>query len=178
MLSTWSMLCSRIEDPFIGLKPIDGKFDRFTDAQSRQPAKSTNAARIEINEGNIADPAPFTAGIGEARGKTEPVGNPTGGVPDFAIFVGAEIEDVNPGIGAFDCRQHGSNTISNVKIGFALQTVAENVQAGRILRELLHKIENVPMRVALAEDGNEAKNVTAHSEAFSVGGDQTLARQL
>src|SRR6516164_39484 len=178
MLSTWSMLCSRIEDPFIGLKPIDGKFDRFTDAQSRQPAKSTNAARVEINEGNIADPASFTAGKGEVRGKTEPVGNPTGGIPYFAIFVGAEIEDVNPGIGAFDCRQHGTNTISNVKIGFALQPVAENAQGGWILREFLHKIEYMPVRIALAKDGNEAKNIAAHSEAFSVGADQTLARQL
>src|SRR5262249_25678339 len=90
-----SMLCSRIGEPFIGLKPIDGESDRLTDAQSRQPAKSTNAACIEINEGNIANPAAIAAGIGEARGKTEPVRNPTGGMLYFAIFVGAEIEDVN-----------------------------------------------------------------------------------
>src|SRR5262249_43748174 len=178
MLSGRSMLCSRIEDPFICLKPIDGKFDRFTDAQSRRPAKSTNAACIEINEGNIADPAAIAAGIGEARGKTQPVGDPTGGILDFAIFVSAEIEDVNLSIGAFDCRQHGFNTISNLKIGFTLQPVAENVQDGGILREFPHKIEYVPMRVALAKDRNEAKNIAAHSEAFSVGGDQTLARQL
>src|SRR6516165_3662235 len=118
MLSTWSMLCSRIEDPFIGLKPIDGKFDRFADAQSWQPAKSANAARVEINKGNIADPAAFTTGKGEVRVKTKPIGNPTSGILYLAIFVGAEIEDVNPGIGAFECRQHGSNTIGNVKIGF------------------------------------------------------------
>src|SRR6516162_9293993 len=135
------MFCSRIEDPFISLKPIDGKFDRFTDAQFRHPAKSTNAASIEINEGNIADPAAIAAGTGEARRKTEPVSNPTGGIFYFAIFLGAEIEDVNLGVGAFDCRQHGSNTIGNVKIGFTLQPIAENVQAGRILGEFLHKIE-------------------------------------
>ena len=34
------------------------------------------------------------------------------------------------------------------------------------------------MRVALAKDGNEAKNIAAHSEALSLGGDQTLTRQL
>ena len=95
------MLCSRIEDPFICLKPIDGKFDRFTDAQSRQPAKSTNAACREINEGNNADTAAIATGIGKARGKTQTVGDPTGGIPHFAIFVSAEIEDVNLGIGAF-----------------------------------------------------------------------------
>src|SRR5208282_4049095 len=138
--------------PLVGLKPINGKLDRFADAQFRPPADSANAARVEKDEWNIADPTAVATRIGEARIKTEPACNPTGGILHLAIFVRAEIEDVDLGVGALDRRQHGLNAIGNVKIGFTLQPVAEDVQGGRILREFLHKIEYVTVGVALSEN--------------------------
>src|ERR1700728_2104796 len=169
---------SRGKYPLVRLQPIHGTFDRLTDARLRSPAESANALRIEKDEWNVADPPTLPAGVSEARRETQPGRNPAGRLPYLAIFVCPQIEDVDFSIGPVERRQYRIDAIGDVEIGFALQPVAEDVQAGRVLGKALHEIEDVTVRVALAEDGDGAKDIAAHRKAFGVRGDKTLAGEL
>src|SRR5205807_8371723 len=68
--------------------------------------------------------------------------------------------------------------IVDMKIGFALSAVAENVQPIWIFCELLHKVEDVPMAVTLPQDRYKAKYAGLDAITFSVGGNHSLAGEL
>src|SRR5205823_7607283 len=74
--------------------------------------------------------------------------------------------------------QHGLNAIVDVKIGFTLVAVPQNVQPIWIFSELLHKIENVPVAITLPQDRYKAKYAGLEAITFSVGRNHSLAGQL
>src|SRR5262249_28531419 len=77
-----------------------------------------------------------------------------------------------------DGHQHGIDAILYVQVGLTLLAIAQYLDLPRIVTELAIKIEHVSMRVALAENGDEAENAALDSKARSVGGDQSFAGQV
>src|SRR5207253_664787 len=74
--------------------------------------------------------------------------------------------------------QDGVDAVLNVEVGLALLAVAEDADAGRVAQQLPIEIDDMAMRVALAEDGDEAEHVSLEAEAGAVGRDQRFARHL
>jgi len=68
---------------------------------------------------------------------------------------------------------------SCTEVAFPLRAVAEHAQVVRVRNELLVEIENVAVRVTLAEDRHEAEHVgLVELGALRVGRDQALAGGL
>lgn len=53
-----------------------------------------------------------------------------------------------------------------------------HLTAGGMFGEFLYKVEHTAVHVALAEDGDEAVDVTAHPKALSISGNEVLAGEL
>src|SRR5581483_880349 len=71
--------------------------------------------------------------------------------------------------------ENGVEAILHIKIAFALGAVAQNLQAIRMLQQLPIKIEDMSVSIALAENGDEAKDVALKAEAFAISLDEALA---
>ena len=74
--------------------------------------------------------------------------------------------------------QDGVEAVVDVEVRLALPAVAEHAQARRIAPQAPVEIEDVAVRVALAENRDETEDAALEAEAFAVGLDQPLARQL
>ena len=135
-------------------------------------------SRVEQDERAVADPAALAARIGQLRADAEALRNPADRVVDAACFVGAEIEDMDLVVEDADREQHRVDAVVHVEIGFALLAVAEHVKLRRVVAQLLVEVEDVAVRVALAEDRDEAEDVGLESEALAVGLDHAFGGQL
>jgi len=74
-----------------------------------------------------------------------------------------------------DHGQNGFEAVLDVKVAFALRTVAQDLQPVGVLAQLAIEVEDVPVSVTLAQDGNEAEDVAFEAEAFAKGRNQSLA---
>ena len=71
------------------------------------------------------------------------------------------------------------NAILHVKVALALGAVTEDAEAVGVLDELLVEIEDVAVRVAFAEDRDEAEDVGfVDLAAFRIGAKQAFASGL
>ena len=70
------------------------------------------------------------------------------------------------------------DAVLHVEVGLLLPPVAEHAQARRVAPQRAVEVEHVPVRVALAEDRDEAKDYSGEAVARGVGGDQPLAGEL
>src|ERR1700689_4095175 len=104
--------------------------------------------------------------------------NPTDGIIDLAIFVRSEIEDVHSAGRFVEGGENRVNAILHIQIGFLLMAVAQHVEMFRMLYELVIKIEDVSMGVALAQNRYESKNVALDPEAFRIGLNKAFGGQL
>src|SRR5271154_5503487 len=110
--------------------------------------------------------------------ETEMFANLADRIVDLAIFIRAEVENIDFTIGAVKGDQNCVDAILHIQIRFSLMAVSQNVQMFGVLAELPPKIEYMPVRVTLTKNRYEAKNVTLHSKAFAVGLNQPFRRQF
>lgn len=82
------------------------------------------------------------------------------------------------GVLARDVEQ-GLDAVLHVKVALALGAVAEDAEAVGVFDELLVEVEDVAVRIAFAEDRNEAEDVGfVDLAAFRVGAEQAFAGGL
>src|SRR5579863_5810579 len=110
--------------------------------------------------------------------KTEIFTNPANGVVHFAIFVCAQVEDVYFVLGAIQRGENRVNAILYVQIRFPLMTIAQDMEVIRMLRKLLPKIDDVPVRIALSQDRHKPENVALQTESFAIRLNQALRSQF
>src|SRR5581483_11373675 len=151
---------------------------RLANAELRLPAEAPHLPGIEEDEGVVPDPAALTAGIAAFRVKLEVAGDPADRIVHLAIFIGAEVEDVDLVPRGDQSVENRVDAVPDVKVGLPLPAVAEDIEPRRIGEKLLVEVEDVAVRVALAEDRDEAEDPAAHPIAFAVGRDHPLARQF
>jgi hypothetical protein len=168
-------------NPAVGFEPAEGANDALLNREFGFPARGLNFFGIEEDEGVVADPAFVAAGVFDFRRHAEGGADVADALVDLHVFGRAEIVDlrvvlgVAGGVLARDV-EDGVYAVLDVEVALALGAVAQDAKVARMLEELLVKIENVAVRVALAEDGDEPENVGFVDLAtFSVGGDQALA---
>src|SRR5204862_2960918 len=149
-----------LEQPGVGAQVVERAHDALLDCQLRDPAQAPHARAVQEDEGAVADPAALAAPVGEPRRDAEGPGDPADGVVDCAVLVGAEVEDRGLGLRALDGHDDRVDAVVHVEVRLALLAVAENVQDLRIGAQPLVEVENVPVRVALAENGDEAEDPT------------------
>ncbi len=65
-----------------------------------------------------------------------------------------------------------------MQIALARRSVSEHAQPGRIVEELAHEVEHVAVRVARAQQRDEAEGVALEAVAFAERRHQALARHL
>ena len=70
------------------------------------------------------------------------------------------------------------HAVLHVEIGFALLAVAEHAQVIGVLEKLPVKIEDMPVRVAFAEDRDEAEDVALEPEALAIRLNEIFTRDL
>ena len=99
-------------------------------------------------------------------------GDPTDGIRHAAVFIRAEVVDVDAVLRLVEHGEDGVDTVLHVEVALALGAVAEDAEAGGIVAQGLVEVQDVAVGVAFAEDGHEAEDEAFHGEAFAVGGDQ------
>src|SRR5262249_18379156 len=140
------------DDPRIGAEIVEGGQDGLANGQPRFPAQGTDLAGIEEDEGTVADPAAFPTAVVPLRLDVEPFTDPAQRLIDRAVFVRAEVEDVERRRRLVEDEEDGIDAVLNVEVRLALLAVAKNSDASRIAQELGIEIDDVAMRVALAEN--------------------------
>src|SRR5579863_8060704 len=95
--------------------------------------------------------------------------DPTDRIVHFAVFVSPQVENIYLCIGLFDRKEDRVDAILHIQVRFSLMAVAKHMEMFGMLRELLIEVEDMPVRIALAENRDEAKNVGLQSEAFAIG---------
>src|SRR5262249_39811381 len=133
---------------------------------------------VEEDEWAVADPAAFSAGIAATGRKTQVGADPAQRIVHGAVFVSAEVVNVDGLVDRVNGEHHGGNAILDVEVRLALFAVAQDVDLVRIAEQLVEEVEDVSVRVMLAQDGDEAEDVTLEAKARAVGGDQPLAGDL
>src|ERR1700676_4436944 len=73
-----------------------------------------------------------------------------------------------------DRLQNRAQAILDIQIGLALSTVTQNSEMIRMFQKLLIEVEDMTVRVPLAQDRDEAKNVTLESKTLAVGLDHAF----
>ena len=82
-------------------------------------------------------------------------------VVDHDGLVGAEVVDVGARLTVDDARRRSGSrrdAVLDVEVGLLLAPVAQHAQARGVALERAVEVEHVPVRVALAEDRDEAED--------------------
>ena len=94
------------------------------------------------------------------------------------VLVGAEVVDVRtPDSCGLQRREDRVDAVLHVKIDFSLAAVAENAQPVGSSRSAAVEVEDVAVRVALAEDRDEAEDEPRKPKPLAVAPDQPLRRR-
>src|ERR1043166_6809940 len=80
-------------------------YDAGLDGQLRCPTKGTDPAAVKEDEGIIANPAALAPRVDQLGRNVEPPTNPANRLVDLAIFILAQIEDIDR-LGGFSDRNH------------------------------------------------------------------------
>lgn len=99
------------------------------------------------------------------------------------VFGRAEVEDFDVVFGfqrqsRVHHMEHRGEAVLHVEIGFPLRAVTEHFEMVGMVEELFVEIKNVPVGVAFAENGDEAKHVALELETFAIRVNQALACDL
>src|SRR6185437_8489666 len=178
VVSSQPHLSPRLEKPRIGLQVIDCFDHRLADAEVGLPAKLRDARGIEINERAVADPPALAAGIVAPRLKADALADPGERLIDGAIFRCAKVKNMHTRVDALSRVEHRADAILDVQIALALLAIAQYFDAGWVGLELSQEVEHMAMRIALAEDGNEAEDAGFEAKPRAIGADQTFAGQF
>src|ERR1019366_4949165 len=165
-------------NPRIGPEIIESPDDAIVDRNFRRPAQTSDLRAVEEDERTVTDPTALAAGVRQTRRDAETLRNPANGLIHFAILVGTKVVDVNAGHRILHRQKDRVDAVLNVEVGLALPAVAENTELGWIVAKAAVEIENVPVRVALAENRDEAEDVALEPVAFAVGLDQAFTSEL
>src|SRR5690348_15523759 len=169
---------TRLQEPGVIFQEFDGTLDSLADAQLRAPAQGANAAAVEEDERAVADPAPLAAGVGQVRLNTQVFADPADGVVDLAVFVRPQIEDIYFIGSLLNRQQHGVDAVLHIQIGLLLLAVSEHVEGIGMFEQLLVEVEDVPVRIPLAEDGHKAKYIGADVKSFGIGLNEAFGSEL
>src|SRR4051794_38855945 len=143
-----------LEHPLLLVQEFDGAFDRLTDGEAGLPAQSPELRAVEKNEGTVADPAALSASINELGRHFHVRANPSDGIVHRAVLVGAEVVHDAFFRGRPDDREHGVHAVLHVEVRFSLLAIAEHVEPIGMSPKLSIEIEDVSVRIPLAENGN------------------------
>src|SRR5262249_17370968 len=147
------------QHPRVLLQVPQGAQDPLADRQLRPPAEGAHLAGVQEDEGAVADPAALAAGVAAPRGDPQLSADPAERVVHRAVLLGAQVEDVHRLPRPVDDAQHGVEAVLHVQVRLALPAVAEHLDLVRVLQELAVEVVDVAVRVALAEDRDEAEDV-------------------
>ena len=133
----------------------------------------------------------WISGLSPSQPRTPPVYSSSGVTPRWAVIVaiesstndglvGPEVVDRDrPGFQRLFRRElHRRDAVSDVEVRLLLPAVAEHAQARRIAAQASTEVEDVAVRVALAEDRDEAKDDSHEAVPMCVRLDETLPCQL
>src|ERR1039458_3730440 len=178
-MSALGKTCSvPVEHPFIVLQELDRPNNSFTDAQLGRPAEFPDSRAIQENERAVTDPTALAAAVPNLRGDAQMLGDPADRIIHLAVLVQAQVKDIDLGVGLFNGSEDRRDAVFDVEVGLALPAIAEHLEIFGMGLELAVEIENVTVRVALSQDGYEAKNVAPHAKAFAIGGNQPFGGHL
>src|SRR5690242_18807881 len=155
-VSPWS---AALEYPFVIFQEIDRAHDPLLDRQLRLPAEPPDARAIEKDERAVADPPALASCISKLRRDAQAPCDPPDRIFHLAILVRSEVENVHLLSGLLHRRQNRGNAVPNVQVRLPLAAIAENIQIIRVSFQLPVKIEDMPVRVALPQNGDEAEDV-------------------
>ena len=74
--------------------------------------------------------------------------------------------------------QNRGEAILNVKIALALGPITQDAKAIGMLHQLTIEIEDVPVSITLAQNGDEPEDVTLEAKAFTICLNQALTGHL
>ena len=168
-------------NPAVGLKPAEGADDTLLDREFVFPAGGLDFFRVEEDEGVVANPAFVAAGVFDFGRHAEGGADVAYALVDLHVFGRAQVVDLRVVLGvacgvlARDV-EDGVHAVLDIKVAFALGAIAQHAKVTGVFEELFVKIEDVAVRVALAQDGDEAEDVGfVDLAAFGVGGDEAFA---
>ncbi len=168
-------------NPAVGLKPAEGADDTLLDREFGFPAGGLDFFSVEEDEGVVANPAFVAAGVFDLGRHAEGGADVADALVDLHVFGRAEVIDLcvvlgfARGVLARDV-EDGVDAVLDVKVALALGAVAEDAEVAGVFEELFVKIEDVAVRVALAQDGDEAEDVGfVDLAALGVGGNEAFA---
>src|SRR5262249_19787706 len=126
----------------------------------------------------VAYPSAAASRVTQIRVEAQVPANPADRVVHPAVFIRAEIEDIHCAAGPLQRQQNGVDAVLHIKVRLTLGAVAQHAELIGMRQELLVKVEDVSMRIALAQNRNETKDVASQAEALAIGGDQPFGGQL
>ena len=136
---------------------------------------------IEMDQGTVSGPTTPAAGVLDRRRDPQVGAHDGDRIGHHHGFVGAQVVDLKPS-GTLGVRPDGGQdrrgTIAHVQVRLLPAPVAENTQPGRISFQCAVEIEQVAVRVALAEDGDEAKHDRGEAETVRVSTQHALSGQF
>src|SRR5258708_22856851 len=100
--------------------------------------------------------------------------DPTDRIVDIAIFVLSKIENIHLARSPFQWSEYRVKTVLNIQVGLPLLAVAKHLELARIDMQLIQKVIDMTMGVALSQDRNKTKNVTGKPEPLTIGGNQSF----
>src|ERR1051325_9002360 len=137
------------------------------DRELGRPAQRSHLLAVKQDERVVSDPAAIATRVLASRLDTERFADPANRVVDLAILVGTEIEDVDLARRTLRRHENRVDAVLYVEIRLALLAVTEDAQARRVLPQAVVEVEDVAVRVALAENRHESKDPPLHPEALA-----------
>src|ERR1039458_6860023 len=139
-------------NPAVGLEPAKGFHDALLDGEIGFPAGRLNFFGLEKNKRVVADPAAVAPGVTQLRFQAERPADEADAVLDLNILGRAEIVDLSAMFGVARGAEAGDvqdriDAVLYVKVTFALGAVAEHLEPGGMLGELLVEIKDMAVRV-------------------------------
>jgi hypothetical protein len=125
------------------------------------PTGLLNFGCIQENKRIVTDPTLSTAPKRNLWRETELATYPVNRVNNSAVLGRAEVVNValafTPHVGSH-CMQDRLDAILHVEVALALVPITQHFEAVGMIQQLPAKIENVSMRVAFAQNRDEAKD--------------------
>src|ERR1051325_5398631 len=104
----------------MGFEVFDRTHDGFTYGQLRPPAQAANFGTVEKYKRIIANPATIASAVCTCGASAEPLTNPTGGIVDSAVFIGAQVVDLELRSRLLQRQQYRFYAIAYIEIGLPL----------------------------------------------------------
>src|ERR1700689_2557966 len=162
------------------LQPLQGAHHALFDGELRLPAERSDAGGVEMDKWTVAGPASLPPRVLDLGCDPQMLGDDAHGVVHDDRLLRAEVVDVSPRLLAMALRraEDRRDAVSDIQVGLLLAPIPEHSQPRGIALQSAVEVEHVPMRIALAEDRDEAADHAGEAIATGIGLDEPLAGEL